>query len=45
MLFTDVSSARAKRALEKVGFRAIRQGKHTVMSDGQRYLTFPAIIQ
>jgi len=41
MLFTDVSPARAQRAFEKVGFRVIRQGKHIVMSDGQRYLTIP----
>ena len=41
MLFTDISSARAQRAFEKAGFRVIRQGKHTVMSDGARYLTIP----
>lgn len=41
MLFTDVSSARAQKAFEKVGFKVIRQGKHTVMSDGARYLTLP----
>ena len=41
MLFTDISSARAQRALEKIGFKVIRQGKHTVMSDGKRYLTIP----
>ena len=31
----------AIRALEKVGFRVVRQGKHTVMSDGVRILTLP----
>ena len=31
----------AVRALEKVGFRTIRQGKHIVMSDGIRILTIP----
>jgi predicted RNA binding protein YcfA (HicA-like mRNA interferase family) len=29
------------RALEKAGFKVIRQGKHIVMSDGQRVLTIP----
>jgi predicted RNA binding protein YcfA (HicA-like mRNA interferase family) len=29
------------RALEKVGFRIIRQGKHIVMSDGTRQVTIP----
>ncbi len=31
----------AVRALRKVGFRVIRQGKHIVMSDGSRILTIP----
>jgi predicted RNA binding protein YcfA (HicA-like mRNA interferase family) len=31
----------AVRALEKVGFRIIRQGKHIVMSDGTRQVTIP----
>lgn len=31
----------AIRALEKAGFRVVRQGKHTVMSDGVRILTIP----
>lgn len=31
----------AIRALEKAGFHIIRQGKHTVMSDGTRILTVP----
>jgi predicted RNA binding protein YcfA (HicA-like mRNA interferase family) len=29
------------RALEKAGFRVVRQGKHIVMSDGVRILTIP----
>jgi predicted RNA binding protein YcfA (HicA-like mRNA interferase family) len=31
----------AIRALQKAGFRIARQGKHVVMSDGQRILTIP----
>ncbi len=31
----------AVRALEKAGFRTIRQGKHIVMSDGARQVTVP----
>ncbi|MBM4302000.1 MAG: type II toxin-antitoxin system HicA family toxin [Deltaproteobacteria bacterium] len=32
----------AIRALEKAGFRVVRQGKkHVVMSDGRRFLTIP----
>jgi len=32
----------ALRALEKAGFRVVRQGKkHVVMSDGRRFLTIP----
>lgn len=31
----------AVRALEKAGFRVLRQGKHIVMTDGQRILTIP----
>ncbi len=31
----------AMRALEKAGFRVVRQGKHAVMSDGTRILTIP----
>jgi predicted RNA binding protein YcfA (HicA-like mRNA interferase family) len=29
------------RALEKAGFRVVRQGEHVVMSDGTRILTIP----
>jgi predicted RNA binding protein YcfA (HicA-like mRNA interferase family) len=31
----------AVRALEKAGFRRVRQGKHIVMSNGQRIVTVP----
>jgi predicted RNA binding protein YcfA (HicA-like mRNA interferase family) len=31
----------AVRALQKAGFRVVRQGKHVVMSDGTRILTVP----
>lgn len=31
----------AVRALEKVGFRIARQGKHIVMTDGVRTVTIP----
>lgn len=31
----------AVRALEKAGFRVVRQGKHIVMSDGVRIITIP----
>jgi len=31
----------AIRALEKAGFRVVRQGKHAVLTDGQRILTIP----
>jgi predicted RNA binding protein YcfA (HicA-like mRNA interferase family) len=32
LLFTDVSSERAIKALKKAGFEIIKQGKHTSMS-------------
>ena len=31
----------AVRALEKAGFRVIRQGEHIVLSDGARQVTIP----
>jgi predicted RNA binding protein YcfA (HicA-like mRNA interferase family) len=31
----------AVRALKKVGFEVIRQGKHIIMSDGTRQVTIP----
>ena len=36
-----VNHLNAVRALEKAGFRIVRQGKHIVMSDGVRILTIP----
>ena len=36
-----VNHLNAVRALEKVGFKIIRQGKHIVMSDGTRQVTIP----
>jgi predicted RNA binding protein YcfA (HicA-like mRNA interferase family) len=31
----------AVRALEKLGYRIIRQGKHTIMSNGETRLVIP----
>jgi len=36
-----VNHLQAVRALEKAGFRIVRQGKHVVMTDGVRILTIP----
>lgn len=36
-----ISHRMAVRALEKAGFRVVREGKHIVMSDGRRFLTIP----
>ena len=36
-----VKHLEAVRALEKVGYRILRQGKHIVMTDGSRVLTIP----
>jgi len=36
-----VNHLAAIRALEKSGFRVVRQGKHVVMTDGIRILTIP----
>ena len=37
-----VNHLRAVRALERAGFRILRDGKnHIVMSDGTRFLTIP----
>ena len=32
---------RAVRALQKAGFRIVREGKHIVMSNGVRFVTIP----
>ena len=36
-----INHLRAVRALEKAGFRIVRQGKHIVMSDGSHFITIP----
>lgn len=36
-----VNHQHAIRALEKAGVYVIRQGKHTIMSDGTRVVTVP----
>jgi predicted RNA binding protein YcfA (HicA-like mRNA interferase family) len=36
-----VPHLQAVRALEKAGFRIVRQGKHIVMTNGFRILTIP----
>ena len=36
-----IQHLRAVWALEKAGFKIVRQGKHIVMSDGLRFLTIP----
>ena len=41
MLFTDLSSERLVKALSKVGFKIVKQGKHIGMSDGTHRITIP----
>lgn len=36
-----INHLRAVAALEKAGFRVLRQGSHIIMSDGTRILTIP----
>jgi len=36
-----INHLQAVHALEKAGFRVVRQGKHVVMSNGTRILTMP----
>lgn len=36
-----INHLQAVKALEKAGFRIVRQGKHIVMSNGTRFLTIP----
>jgi predicted RNA binding protein YcfA (HicA-like mRNA interferase family) len=36
-----VNHLRAIKALEKAGFRLVRQGQHVVMTDGVRFITIP----
>jgi len=38
---SGVNHLDAVRALERAGFRVVRQGKHIVMSDSIRFLTIP----
>lgn len=38
---SGINHLHAVRALEKAGFRIIRQGKHIVMSNGARFITIP----
>jgi len=38
---SGINHLAAVRALEKSGFRIIRQGKHIVMSNGERIITIP----
>ncbi len=39
--FPGVNHLDAVRALEKAGFRILRQGKHIAMTDGTRKLMIP----
>lgn len=36
-----INHLRAVKALEKFGFVVIRQGKHIIMSDGDKFITIP----
>jgi len=36
-----INHLEAVKALEKAGFRIVRQGKHIVMSNGSRIVTIP----
>ncbi|MGH7454646.1 MAG: type II toxin-antitoxin system HicA family toxin [bacterium] len=36
-----INHLQAAKALEKAGFRIVRQGKHIVMSDGVHFVTVP----
>ena len=38
---SGVSHKRAIKALEKAGFRVVRQGKHVTMTNGERILIIP----
>jgi predicted RNA binding protein YcfA (HicA-like mRNA interferase family) len=41
MGIAGVPHRRAVRALERAGFRIIREGKHIVMASGSRIITIP----
>lgn len=36
-----ISYRQALRALEKAGFKVVREGKHAILSDGTKILTIP----
>lgn len=36
-----INPSAAVKALERAGFRVVRQGRHIVMSDGSRIVTIP----
>lgn len=36
-----VSHKSAIRALKRAGFKVVREGKHTILSNGTRFLTVP----
>jgi len=38
---SGINFEQAVRALEKIGYRVVRQGKHIVLSDGLTRLTIP----
>lgn len=40
-IIPGVNHLEAVRALQKAGFRILRQGKHIVMTDGMRKLMIP----
>jgi predicted RNA binding protein YcfA (HicA-like mRNA interferase family) len=41
MGIAGIAHLRAVRALERAGFRIVRQSKHIIMTDGKRILTIP----
>ncbi len=41
MLFADLSSERVIKALQKVGFKILKQGKHIGLSDGSHHIVIP----
>ena len=40
-ILPGVNHLDAVRALQKVGFQVIRQGRHIIMSDGERKVVIP----
>jgi len=36
-----INHSKAVRAFQKAGFRIVRQGKHIVMTNGERIITIP----